>query len=1036
MTPESRRLAGATLRSEPLAPVTLRAGGAAVTPELVSGTDDSSAPMLVGPDVSLTEFAGRQSELGTLMAAVESAVAGEGQFVTVVGEAGAGKSRLLYELRRQLDRSGVELFEGRCQSHGEGVPYLPLIQACRLALDVRDEDPPELQLEKVVERARSIDPALEGLLPLFLQLLAIPSDRYQLPDHLEGKPFRHAMQEALAALFTLASRLQPIVLLLEDWHWVDEASHDVVRQLVEMCPEYRLLVVVSYRPEASPDWSSAAEPRSIHLGALGPVSSLAIMRSVLEAQEVDDELARRVHERTGGNPFFLEEVCRTLREEGVVEIENGRARIAGDRQALQLPESVQAVIRTRLDRIEPAARDLLRTASVVGREFSLDVLRRVVDEGLDLDALLPVLKERGLVRQARVVPEPVFRFQHALTQEVAYDSLLQRQRKELHGRVGEAIEQIQRDTRDQDYDALARHFAEAETWSKAVHYGQLAARRAQGLSQFADALNVLEHSREWLRKIPPSDETKELWITLLQEQARVSEVVGDLRRQQQAIDELLDLLADDEDRPERVLAHLGRAELLALSRDYGDSERALDEALAASRRLGQSELERDALRSLAFVLWQRQRNEDALDALDKALAIDRGRGATSQMVSDLTNRASVLRGLKRHEEALESLEEALRYADQPGGNPDRLVEALYVMYTIYRMMGETEKGEPYLRRALAVQSQRFTIHQPFQSSALANILVERGEVEDALALLRTSVERSRQSRYAFGLSRCQLNLAQVLLGLGREEEALPHLVEAAEIFAQLRDKDSEVQALAAAAPILEKGGDPEAARRSWERVREATEDGEPRVEACRGLGRLAAAEGRWAPALVHLREAVELCTALDSELRGELLNEIGILEWKRGRYDEALDSYRQALAIYERSGEDVKAGVVLNSIGATLVRSGDAAEAVTTLERALTLHEQTGQQLLRGHALALLGDLALDAGDVSRAHECYRESLDLRKRTGDRRGEGWMRYQLARCHQVAGQRDSALENLELARAIAVEVADTELADSCGTLELE
>jgi predicted ATPase len=295
-----------------------------------------------------------------------------------------------------------------------------------------------------------------------------------------------------------------------------------------------------------------------------------------------------VHERTGGNPFYLEEVCRTLREAGAVRLEDGEARVVGTLDGLQIPESVQAVIRTRLDRIEPRARDVLRRASVIGREFSLRVLERAADDVTDLFDLLQLLKERGLVRQARVVPEPVFRFQHALTQEVAYDSLLQRQRKDLHGRVGEAIEHVHGESREEYYDVLARHFAEAERWDRAVRYGQLSAHRARSLSQFVDALNALEKTREWLGHLPDSEATRECWIGLLMEEALAWEVVGDLKRQQQAVDALLDLLKNEKDRPELVRAYLIRAEGQAMARDFDAGQRTLELALAARLSTGPS----------------------------------------------------------------------------------------------------------------------------------------------------------------------------------------------------------------------------------------------------------------------------------------------------------------------------------------------------------------------------------------------------------------------------------------------------------------
>jgi tetratricopeptide (TPR) repeat protein len=404
-------------------------------------------------------------------------------------------------------------------------------------------------------------------------------------------------------------------------------------------------------------------------------------------------------------------------------------------------------------------------------------------------------------------------------------------------------------------------------------------------------------------------------------------------------------------------------------------------------------------------------------------------------VGDLTNRASVLRGLGRSEEAVESIEEALRFSEEPGASTHRHVEALYVCYTLYRDTGRTEEGRKYLEQAIQVQSaDRFTVHQPWQASALAGILLEHGDIDEAVELLTGAVERSRKSRYAFGLSQCQQHLAQMLVGLGRKDEALPHLREAAETFGRLRDSESQVRMLAAAAPILEERGEREEARRCWATVGVAAGGGRERVEALRGLARLNEAEGNASAALEHLEQALEIGAA-DDEQRADLLNSLGILEWKGGRYEQALERYREALEIFERLDDPAHAGLLLNSIGATLRPLGRLDEAAETLTRALELHERSGEETLRGHALALLGDTAIEQGDTETALARYRESLELRRRIGDRRGEGWMRYGLARALLANGERERAEENAALAASIADEQADGELRDACARLDL-
>ncbi|GAG49087.1 unnamed protein product, partial [marine sediment metagenome] len=236
----------------------------------------------------------------------------------------------------------------------------------------------------------------------------------------------------------------------------------------------------------------------------------------------------------------------------------------------------------------------------------------------------------------------------------------------------------------------------------------------------------------------------------------------------------------------------------------------------------------------------------------------------------------------------------------------------------------------------------------------------------------------------------------------REDEALPHLLEAAKMFREMRDPGGELGMLASAAPILEERGDREKAKRCWTRISETADDDDSRIKAWQGLARIAEFEGHNGRALEHLRNALKLST--DANLvRGALLNSVGILEWKQGRLPEALENYRECLTIFESAKEDAQAGLVLNSIGATLKPMGRHDEAVEALERALEVHERSGQELLRGHALALLGDIALERDDADTALAHYRESLEVRQRIGDRHGEGWMQYQLAHAFHAADQ---------------------------------
>ena len=288
--------------------------------------------------------------------------------------------------------------------------------------------------------ARAIDAALEPFVPLYLHLLSMPSEAFPLPRHLQGEHLRAALPEALTAIVVALARRATTLVLFEDWHWADEASRDALRRLLEMVDAHALMIVVTQPAGAGRSRRVCRWRARIQLAPLACDATAAIMRAVLHVDRVSDALAARVHERTGGNPFFLEQVCRTLLEEGAVTTHDGEAVAASGVEVLRLPDTVQAVIRARLDRLDRDSRDVLRVASVIGREFGRVLLGDVLGPGANPTAALERLKGSGLIQQTAVLPEPTYRFRHVLTQEVAYDSLLERQRRSLHEVVGRTIE--------------------------------------------------------------------------------------------------------------------------------------------------------------------------------------------------------------------------------------------------------------------------------------------------------------------------------------------------------------------------------------------------------------------------------------------------------------------------------------------------------------------------------------------------------------------------------------------------------------------
>ncbi|MEE8433562.1 MAG: AAA family ATPase, partial [bacterium] len=488
---------------EELEPVALKGKARPLVTYRVLGVSGVASRFEAAEARGFTPYTGRESDLAALAEALERTSAGEGQFVTVSGEAGLGKSRLLYEFRQSIDRGAVSVLQGRCQSFGTATPYLPLTNALRRGLELRDEDTPAEMQAKAVANLRNIDPALEKFIPVYLHLLSIPSSEHPLPGNLSGEALRRASQDALAAVFLANLSSRPMVLILEDWHWADEASDTALRHLVTMLGGRGLMVVINYRPEYQAGWEVAVNHQHLTLSPLTADHTAIIANSVLEAHRLPEGLGELIHQRTGGNPFFIEEMCLDLLEEGVVLVKDGRAALTRPAEKLELPGTVQGVIRSRLDRLGEDQQEVLRLASVIGREFELRLLSISLEnqggQTAGLEARLQPLIAQGLIQQVRVLPEVQYMFKHVLTQVVIYETLLLERRKALHGMVGRAMEELYAERLEERVELLAHHFRLSGDTARAVSYLEQAGRKAGRMSMypeagghFAAAVNLLQ----------------------------------------------------------------------------------------------------------------------------------------------------------------------------------------------------------------------------------------------------------------------------------------------------------------------------------------------------------------------------------------------------------------------------------------------------------------------------------------------------------------------------------------------------------------
>jgi tetratricopeptide (TPR) repeat protein len=523
---------------------------------------------------------------------------------------------------------------------------------------------------------------------------------------------------------------------------------------------------------------------------------------------------------------------------------------------------------------------------------------------------------------------------------------------------------------------------------------------------------------------------------VLLRQERLCETLGRRERQQEIIGELLSLLEPGGAPLTRAEVYVRQGDLNVLLGQFAEAETALTEALRLSRDGSETDLERKALRSMSFLRWHQEQYDKAVAINEQLLALDRRQGNAEAVVGDLVNLCTVLRHLEAYDRVRAYLEEAFERYDSV--NPVKQIAVLESAGSLYRGLGDNDKAADYVEQALDLSKRhRFAFQRALHSLRLASLRLEQGKTQKCLQLCEEAVERCRELKYTQGLSKSLLRLGDTLLALGRPAEALPHLREAADLFAQLREQVTEVQVRSKIATACERQQNYGEAEAAWQKVKTLQQElGSPAGtrKALEGLARTARQQDQSALALRYYREALALAQDLDHPAKqGELHNTIGILAWNQERYEDALAHYEEALRLFEKLEDEIHAGLMLNSIGVTLQKLGLQEEAIARLEEALTLHRQTEQKKLEGHALAALGDAHFEMNLLEDARSYYEASLQLRRDLDDRTGEGWMLQRLAGVYAGQGTPGRARNHAEQAAAIAAEVEDEELMRACQRL---
>ena len=491
--PDTIRISGDTLRlvgglvdAEPRGAVEMKGVADPVPVYELRRLGKARTRLEAASQAGLTPFVGREHEIRVLEGSFAEAEAGHGQVVTIVGDPGIGKSRLLMEFRTRLgDR--VAWAEGRSVSFGQSMAFHPLIDLLRRNFGIEEQDTAATIRDKVTRQVARIGPGLEPALPYLVYMLgAAAADD---PVHALDPQIRRAeIFDALRQLLLRAAERKPQVLVFEDLHWSDQATREFLRYVLDSIPAARVLILLTHRPGSDVGLGDRTYETRLVLHNLSEAESGALAEAALASADLPEELRALVRRKAEGNPFFVEEVIKALGETGVIRREGHRWVLSRPLDQIAVPDTIQDVLMSRIDRLENEPRQALQLAAVIGREFTQRLLDRIAEIRAGTTKVLRELQAIELIYEKALFPELAYMFKHALTQDVAYGSLLTQRRRQLHRRIGEAIEELYADQLAEHYAVLAHHFARGEDWPRAAGYFAQAAEQAAAAFAIHEAI--------------------------------------------------------------------------------------------------------------------------------------------------------------------------------------------------------------------------------------------------------------------------------------------------------------------------------------------------------------------------------------------------------------------------------------------------------------------------------------------------------------------------------------------------------------------
>jgi class 3 adenylate cyclase/tetratricopeptide (TPR) repeat protein len=772
-TPQVVRLAEGLIVTKPLGPVPVKGFREPLELFEIIGHTAARTRWEVTAARGLTRFINRNAESAALLEAMRDAVGGHGKLIGVVGEPGTGKSRLVHELLNAPEAAAWTVLKTASASYTRNTPYLAFSNLIRTWCEIPDQASPEDVNRRLLNKVSTFGEELNAALPAMRSLLDLPVDDQEWLK-LEPAARRQRILAAAKSVILGGAERRPLLLWFEDMQWTDAETRSLIEAIAREVANSPLLIIMTYRPEYRQDWPGD-NYRTIAVEALDRPNAELLVRTLIGSD--NEQLCNLLVQRTEGTPLFIEETVRAQVEHGVLQGDRGAYQLTQALQSIRIPDSVQAVLASRIDSLEPLHRELLQTASVIGVDVGLALLAQVADLSPDrLRALLTELLAADFLYQVPNTSNQ-FKFKHALTHEVAYGSLLSRLRQQIHGRVVRAIESQHRENLDEVVETLAHHALNAELWEEGLSYSRRAGDKAVELSAYREARVFYDQALQALKHLPQDRKHIEVGIDIRLGLRAIFGATADYPALEDCMREAEALALLIEDRPR--LAAIGVAQTFVHNwrGDLDASIESGERTLGIARELKSSRLELPASFYLGQAYMWRGDFRRSLALLQPNQAWTTG--PLRQERIGTTGTSSVLwmgmlaashAYLGNFAEARDATEKACAIADEVNRPYDIALAYWYAGFVLLHQGKVADALAPLQHGFQVCRSAQISFLIPVLSTSLGYAYALSGRADEGIELLSRALGFSQSAKFHYGVAWSTTYLGFAKLHAGRADD--------------------------------------------------------------------------------------------------------------------------------------------------------------------------------------------------------------------------------------------------------------------------